>query len=54
MRIAFFSDIHANLPALRAAYAAAAAAGARRVVIAGDASAYQQPQATPSFAAASK
>jgi putative phosphoesterase len=35
-RIAFLSDIHANLPALRAALEAARAAGANRIIVAGD------------------
>src|SRR5687767_207147 len=36
MRIAFLSDIHANLPALDAALAAAEELGASRFVVAGD------------------
>jgi putative phosphoesterase len=36
MRIAFISDIHANLPALEAALLAADELGAERVVVAGD------------------
>lgn len=36
VRIAFLSDIHANMPALRAALESAASHGAARIVIAGD------------------
>jgi putative phosphoesterase len=36
MKIAFLSDVHANLPALEAALAAAERLGAERVVVAGD------------------
>jgi predicted phosphodiesterase len=36
MLIAFLSDIHANLPALRSALAAAGERGAERIVVCGD------------------
>ena len=36
MLLAFFSDVHANLPALRAAFASAAAHGATLCAVAGD------------------